>query len=90
MQPTLRPVRMREQLHTCLGLEIFLKHPWETGPYRCNPLAVPSIRQARRYGRERLLLVCQEMCSGRDATLAPTSTSKSGAYERPALPLNIE
>ncbi|TNN51639.1 hypothetical protein EYF80_038155 [Liparis tanakae] len=32
--------------------EIFLKHSWETGPYHCNPLAMPSIRQARHHGRE--------------------------------------
>lgn len=31
--------------------EIFLKHPWETGPYHCNPLATPSIGQARHYSR---------------------------------------
>lgn len=31
--------------------EIFLKHSWETGPYHCNPLAMPSIRQARHYSR---------------------------------------
>lgn len=26
--------------------EIFMKHSWETAPYHCNPLAMPSIRQA--------------------------------------------
>lgn len=31
--------------------EIFLKHSWETGPYHGNPLAMPSIRQARHYSR---------------------------------------
>lgn len=31
--------------------EIFLKHSQETGPYHCNPLAMPSIRQARHYSR---------------------------------------
>lgn len=31
--------------------EIFLKHSWETVPYHSNPLAMPSIRQARHYSR---------------------------------------
>lgn len=36
--------------------EIFLKHSWETGPYHCNPLAVPSIRQAPRCSRGDLVV----------------------------------
>lgn len=31
--------------------EIFLKRPWETGPERREPLAAPSIGQARHSGR---------------------------------------
>lgn len=31
--------------------EILLKHSWETGPYHGNPLAMPSIRQARHFSR---------------------------------------
>ncbi|CAL8325080.1 unnamed protein product [Gadus morhua 'NCC'] len=31
--------------------DIFLKQSWETGPSRTEPLAMPSIRQGRHYGR---------------------------------------
>ncbi|CAB1446702.1 unnamed protein product [Pleuronectes platessa] len=35
--------------------EIFLMQSWETGPYHGNPLAMPSIRQARHYSKDAVI-----------------------------------